>query len=368
MFETLVSTDWALARHRDGPFATERDRYLQHCADQGGTWESLRLRARSILWVAKHMSPDDRGHIDAFRLHEIVHGSVSLATSAPAPTTAVTLVNFARPWLKYLGWWREPPAEPIAFAPALDRFVSWMRDERGLTPCTIDQWRDRTATFLRWCSVIGRDLATLQPQDIDAYFVTYGAQRWSRISAGHIAEMLRVFLRHAASTGACSTTLAGSIQGHRQYALESLPYALSWDDVRRVIAAAGAERDIRDRAILLLLAVYGLRRGEVAALRLDQIDRVAGRLHICHSSVVNRRSTLSCRPWRRLSASTSTTFGRLWRTPKSLSENTRRAHPSPQRPSTPSSTGGCAHSVYRLHILGLTRCAIRAQPSCWPTG
>jgi integrase len=31
-------------------------------------------------------------------------------------------------------------------------------------------------------------------------------------------------------------------------------------------------RDIRDRAILLLLAVYGMRRGEVAALRLDQID------------------------------------------------------------------------------------------------
>jgi integrase len=31
-------------------------------------------------------------------------------------------------------------------------------------------------------------------------------------------------------------------------------------------------RDIRDRAILMLLAVYGMRSGEVAALRLDQID------------------------------------------------------------------------------------------------
>jgi integrase len=94
--------------------------------------------------------------------------------------------------------------------------------------------------------------------------------------------MLRVFLRHAASTGACSAALAGSIQGNRQYALASLPYALSWDDVRRVIASASGdtEQDIRDRAILLLLAVYGLRRGEVASLRLDQIDQVAGLLHI----------------------------------------------------------------------------------------
>lgn len=79
-----------------------------------------------------------------------------------------------------------------------------------------------------------------KPQDIDAYFVTYGAQRWSRISAGHIAKMLRVFLRHAASTGACSTTLAGSIQGHRQYALESLPYALSWDWGATIILAGRA--------------------------------------------------------------------------------------------------------------------------------
>jgi integrase len=31
-------------------------------------------------------------------------------------------------------------------------------------------------------------------------------------------------------------------------------------------------RDIRDRTILLLLAIYGMRGGEVAALRLDQID------------------------------------------------------------------------------------------------
>lgn len=196
----------------------------------------------------------------------------------PQPSTQAPS---ARPWLMYLGWWPQVE-ECIPFAPALEHFVAWMRDERGLTQFTIDQWQYRTAKFLHWCSDTGRDLATLRPQDIDTYFVTYGAQRWSRISAGHIASMLRVFFRHTASTGACSAALASSIQGSRRYALESLPYALGWDDVRRVIATASGdnERDIRDRAILLLLAVYGLRRGEVASLRLDQIDQVGGRLHI----------------------------------------------------------------------------------------
>ncbi|MEO7852293.1 MAG: tyrosine-type recombinase/integrase, partial [Rubrivivax sp.] len=259
--------------------AENRERYLRHCAEQGGARNSLRLKASSILWVAERMSLDDSGHVDASRLGEIVYGSAKPGTLAPA--TRAKLVGFARLWLKHLGWWHEP-TEPIPFASALAGFVDWMRNERGLTPCTIDQWQARTAKFLIWCGDTGRDLATLQPQDIDAYFVTYGAQRWSRISAGHIANMLRVFLRYAATTGACSTALAGSIQGHRKYALETLPYALSWDDVRRVIATASgdSERDVRDRAILLLLAVYGLRREEVAKLRLDQIYRVAGRLHI----------------------------------------------------------------------------------------
>lgn len=279
MFETLVSTAWALARHRDGPLAEERVRYLRHCADQGGTRESLRSKAWALLRFAERMLPEDHGHIDASRLRDIAYGSASSA--APSPTTVATLVNCARPWLKYLEWWREPE-QLIAFRPALDDFVTWMRDERGLTPCTIDQWRRKTAIFLRWCGDTDRDLATLQPQDIDAYFVTYGAQRWSRISAGHTAKMLRVFLRRAASTGACRPALADSIQGHRQYALESLPYALSWDDVRRVLASAGSDspRDVRDRAILMLLSIYGLRSGEVAALRLDQIDWAGRKLSI----------------------------------------------------------------------------------------
>ncbi|MDQ2783442.1 MAG: site-specific integrase [Chloroflexota bacterium] len=170
----------------------------------------------------------------------------------------------------------------MAFEQDLNRFVAWMRDERGLAPSTIDLWRARTATFLRWCKANGRTLESLGPEDIDAYFVTYGASRWSRISAGHIAKMLRVFLRHAASIGTCRDRLAESIMSHRSYQLETLPYALDWGDVRRLIGSASGdtEIDIRDRAIMLLLAVYGMRAGEVAALRLEHVNNEGGQLRI----------------------------------------------------------------------------------------
>lgn len=278
MFEKLYVSDTARTHHSQGPLAAERERYLQYCAEQGGTHASLCLRARSLLWVAERMLPADLDGIDAARLREIVNGGPS---GAVAPTTAATLMNFARPWLKFLGWWRQP-LPPMPFEEPLERFVSWMRDERGLTPCTVSQWRSRVATFLLWCANSGRDLATLRPEDIDTYFVTFGAQRWSRISAGHIATLLRVFLRQTAINGGCSSTLADSIRAPRRYGLESLPYALSWDDVRRLLATANSdsEHDVRDRAILMLLAIYGLRRGEVVGLRLDQIDWAAGQLRI----------------------------------------------------------------------------------------
>jgi len=52
--------------------------------------------------------------------------------------------------------------------------------------------------------------------------------------------------------------------------------------VLQVLATANgsSEQDIRDRAILMLMAIYGLRRGEIVALRLDQIDWAGQKLHI----------------------------------------------------------------------------------------
>jgi integrase len=54
----------------------------------------------------------------------------------------------------------------------------------------------------------------------------------------------------------------------------SLPLGPSWDDVRRLLAMTEDDQrhNIRARPILMLLAIYGLRDGEVRRLRLDDID------------------------------------------------------------------------------------------------
>src|SRR2546427_1020813 len=70
------------------------------------------------------------------------------------------------------------------------------------------------------------------------------------------------------------------------YAFERLPAALPPNEVQAVLESARQDRTpigVRNYAILLLLATYGLRAGEVVRLRLEDIDWRQERLHVRQS-------------------------------------------------------------------------------------
>ncbi len=278
MFQKLLRTESALRRHCDAPYPAERERYLQHCAEVGATRATLRVKSNELLWAARLLHPNAPQGVDMDRLQEIVRQRTAVHKGV---TTAHRLIDVARPWLRFLGWWRAPVVE-VPFQDQLDRYVIWMRDERGFSTSTVDQWHSRVRVFLQWCAATDRQLCNLRPGDIDSYFISEGAQRWSRVSVSGIASALRVFLRYAAIQGECDPRLAASIRGPRVYEQESLPFAPGWSDVRRILADTLTDkpRDIRDRAILMLLSIYGMRRGEVASLRLDQVDWRARELRL----------------------------------------------------------------------------------------
>lgn len=255
---------------QDVPFADERNRYLRHCAAHGASPASLKIKRNEILWIARHLDPDaDLG----VGMPELLPIAQARQTLHGAATAVRRVIDIGRPWLRFLGWWRES-AVPLSYQRELDRYVAWMRDERGFTASTVEQWGRTTTRFLRWCEQENRQLVNLRAKDIDNYIATQGTGRWARVSTANTASALRGFLRYAAKEAWCPDRLAASISRPRLYQQESLPYAPDWSDVRRMLADVDTDRprDIRDRAILLLLAVYGMRSGEVAALRLDQLD------------------------------------------------------------------------------------------------
>jgi site-specific recombinase XerD len=270
MLEQLFRDKSALARHRTGPYAEERERYLQNCAEHGAMRTALRVKANELLWLCQHLPRDAAQGIDLPTLQEIARERRSFCKGA---TTEKRLVDIGRPWLRFLGWW-QVLTTALRFQIHLERYVTWMRDERGFSSATVVQWRSKIRDFLQWYERTDRPLRALEPSDVDVYFVTEGARRWCRVTTSSIAAALRVFLRYMAECGECDPRVAEAIRGPRLYTQESLPSGPSWSDVHLLLAHAGGDSpaDVRDRAILMLLAIYGMRSGEVRSMRLDQID------------------------------------------------------------------------------------------------
>jgi site-specific recombinase XerD len=271
MGQTTDASHKAGHHHDDVPLAEERSHYLRYFAECGATPTSLRIKHSELVWIAMRLSPD------AASVGVDIEGLRRIATEKQkaygASDAVQRVVGTGRSWLRFLGWWREPISE-FKYESHLDEYVRWMRNGRGFTPSTIEQWTRAIDRFLRWCDQTNRRFGDLQAEDIDAYFVTHATGRWSRVSVANAASALRGFLRYAEKRGMCAVNLAGSICCPRLYRQESLPYAPDWLDVQRMLNDVETDKsqDIRDRAILLLLAVYGMRSGEVATLRLDQID------------------------------------------------------------------------------------------------
>lgn len=265
------------SRHREAPFLPERERYLRNCADSGATPGSLTAKRNELIWIACLLPMTAPQGIDIGQLHELVRQRASMHTGA---TMGERMIVIARPWLRFLGWWREP-VKALPFQGQIDGYIKWMRDERGFSRSTVDQWQGRIKQFLQWCQETRRDLKELRPTDIDDYFIQ-NAARWGRISMKAITGALRIFLRYAAARGLCDSRLATTLRSPRMYAQESLPFAPGWTDVQRILATTETDKpaDIRNRAILMLLSIYGMRRGEVVALRLDQVDWGGRKLHV----------------------------------------------------------------------------------------
>ena len=126
-----------------------------------------------------------------------------------------------------------------------------------------------------------------------------GIEGYARVTIQTYASTLRAFFRYAEGRGWCRPGLAAAIMAPRVFPYEALPAGLSWDDVNRALAAAQGDRpaDIRDRALLMLLAVYGLRCWRSRGPAPGGLRLASGRcLTVRHGKRQKPRTYPLCRP------------------------------------------------------------------------
>jgi site-specific recombinase XerD len=285
MFEKLFKRPSAIARQLAAPLASERASFLAQRAEEGAARETLVRLARELLVVVREL---DLTSSDSITLMAVERAAERWARRQRRHHRARTIrwpraffVQTATAWLRYLGRLCTPEPSPKPFAPLVASFISDLTHERGLSTATTTNYQWHVEHFLADFSTRGNPFAAIRVEDTDAFLSRQGAH-WCRVSMASSAKALRVFFRYAEDQGWCRSGIAEAIETPRLFRDETLPAGPAWEDLLQLIPAADSlqPRNIRDRAILLLFAVYGLRSGEVARLRLDDIDWVQERMTV----------------------------------------------------------------------------------------
>lgn len=299
MFEQLFGRPDAVARHRAGPLAEERLAFLAHLARQGMSRWALQKFAFHTLEGAQALRLAERPH-ETIAAAEVEQQASRWAqrgrrTSQPSnpPLARQRFICHVTQWLQFLGRWQAPPPQPSPSAEHLAAFARYLQDERDLSPTTIRRYCRTARHFLHGLGAAAGDLHEISISQIDAALsALMGQDRYVRVTIRSLAQDVRAFFRYAEGRGWCRKGLAEAIKGPRIFAQQSLPTGPSWDDVRRLLAQTEGDdpRAVRDRAILMLLAVYGLRAGEVNRLRLEDFDWARAVLSV-HGSKTRRVRT-----------------------------------------------------------------------------
>lgn len=305
MFDQLFEHPHALARQCAGPLVEERLRYLVHLADQGMARKTLQGAACYLLVVADYLRLADRPG-EVISPAELDQKATLWANRSPGPPdgkprllSRERFLRHATDWLQFLGRLQRHVPAPCPYANLIDDFADYMRRERGLSPRTIDYRRWAVRDFLRQLGSPPQLLHEITITQIDEALVEKILRGgYARVTVRTYAGTLRAFFRYAAMRGWCRTGLAGAIHAPRVFPQESLPAGPSWEQVQRLLAASQGDRPttIRDRALLMVLAIYGLRAGEVVRLRLEDFDWEQEVLAVMRSKTQRAQTYPLCRP------------------------------------------------------------------------
>jgi site-specific recombinase XerD len=267
-----------------GPLAEHREALRRELLRQGYT----ALSANNVLRVAAHLSRWLEGH--GLLLRELTREHIEAFFDA---RHRVGYTQFRTPRalqaiLPYLQSNADSSLAPLsvrssAESPWLQEYVRYLLEERSLTAATTSAYAAIAQEFVDEHFAEERfALAELRAKDVTS-FVLASTRRYSTGATNYRVTALRSFLRHLYLKGALSVDLTGAVPRAASWRLVGVPK--SWDAVqlRGLLRSCDRRRHVgrRDYAVLLLLARLGLRAGEVAALKLCDIDWGDGELLVC---------------------------------------------------------------------------------------
>ncbi len=164
-----------------------------------------------------------------------------------------------------------PPVPDWAAAP-VDRYLSRLRDQRGLSPHTTDAYCRDLAQFFDFCDRSGlASVADVGRKDARRYLAFLDTRKYSRRSISRKASSVSSFYVDAGRRGELSVNPFETVS--RPKLDRPLPHAIPSRHLVAAIEGIDVSDPIgaRDAAIIELLYATGLRISELASLTIDDV-------------------------------------------------------------------------------------------------
>jgi site-specific recombinase XerD len=265
-----------------GPLAPFAVGFAGELARQGYTplsaREQMRLLARLSCWLAlEGMGAENLGASEVDRF-------VRTRRAAGRQLHSIKALRPVLVYLRALGVVQLPaPRAPDDPADELlERYRRYLIGERGLKKATTIGYTQLVRPFLRHrLSSDGRalELAGLAAADVVAFVVMHCPQL-SRGTASLTVTALRSLLAFLHVEGLIARSLAACVPSVAGRRLAGLPKGLDSNQVQRLLGSCdrSSSHGCRDFAVLTVLVRLGLRAGEVAKLKLDDVEWRVGKI------------------------------------------------------------------------------------------
>ncbi|MEN6358297.1 MAG: tyrosine-type recombinase/integrase [Armatimonadota bacterium] len=170
----------------------------------------------------------------------------------------------------------EKPHVDDPCADIIKRYITYLRDIRGLSFATCDGYTRSVRRFLAFHIERHKKLefSALDGPEVLDYITTWANYASSRSWVHNLATNTRSFLGFLRWENLIDRDLERVVPSLRRWRLATVPSHLPWEQVREIIDGvnAASPEGMRDRAILLLLATLGLRNYDVRTMEFSHID------------------------------------------------------------------------------------------------
>jgi len=278
-----------LRRFREGPLASELDGFCEWLSKRGFAHFTIRRHISNVSHFSRYLEQKkltdpasfNSGHVRRFITEHLPHYKHRRSGAKHYHRVAFSIHRF----IEYLNEDGQPDPSHycnVSYHAVIDKYFKWLRDYHNSAPGTLTLRRQYLVQFLDWLNVgsITQQLLELSPDQVETFFINY-SQNHGRAARRSMQATLRTFFRFCFAESYTPRDFAEVVPTLRTYKLDKIPRGINEEDARRLLSNINRNNDMgrRDYAIIQLLYTYGIRGGQLRALRLKDIDWQQSQIH-----------------------------------------------------------------------------------------